>query len=164
MVSFIGLPTDFPILVCDLATGTDAIIGTAGFGSVLPHTPDIKNGLLFTDRGVSLQLHRIDTTISGSVFMVGHCSIPPYSEAVLHCTVWTAGGRPMPSSGLLEGLGKYRPCRGQNSRGSIQVEGSCPRVEFWPRYSYAGAVFGCRHGGSDICHTVSYGPSVPPFV
>ena len=34
----------------------------------------------------------------------GHCSVPPYSEAVLHGTVRTAGGRLMPSSGLLEGL------------------------------------------------------------
>ena len=43
-------------------------------------------------------------TLSGRVFTVGHCSVPPYSEAVLHCTVRTAGGRIMPSSGLLEGL------------------------------------------------------------
>ena len=49
--------TEFPILVCDLATGTDAIIGTDVLGSVLPHTLDIKNGLLFTDGGSSLQLH-----------------------------------------------------------------------------------------------------------
>ena len=28
VVSLMGLQTDFPILVCDLATGTDAIIGT----------------------------------------------------------------------------------------------------------------------------------------
>ena len=43
----------FPILICDLST--DAIIGTDTLGSVLPHTLDIKNGLLFTDGGVSLQ-------------------------------------------------------------------------------------------------------------
>ena len=48
VVSFMGLQTEFPILVCDLATGTDAIIGTDVLGSVLPHTLDIKNGLLFT--------------------------------------------------------------------------------------------------------------------
>ena len=35
---------------------------------------------------------------------VGHSSIPPYSEAVLHCSVRTTGGRALPSSGLLEGL------------------------------------------------------------
>ena len=34
-------------------------------------------------------------------FTVGHSSIPPYSEAVLHCST---GGRALPSSGLLEGL------------------------------------------------------------
>ena len=96
--------TTFPILVCDLATGTDAIIGTDVLGSVLPHTLDIKNGLLFTDGGASLQFHRRDTALSGRVFTVGHCSVPPYSEAVLHCTVRTTGGRPMPSSGLLEGF------------------------------------------------------------
>ena len=37
-------------------------------------------------------------------FTVGHSSIPPYSEAVLHCSVRTTGGRALPSSGLLEGL------------------------------------------------------------
>ena len=46
-VSFLGLRTEFPIIVCNLATGTDAIIGTDVLGSVLPHTLDIKNGLLF---------------------------------------------------------------------------------------------------------------------
>ena len=73
-------------------------------GSVLSHTLDIKIGLLFTDGGASLQLHRRDAALSGRVFTVGHCSVPPYSEAVLHCAVRTAGGRLMPSSGLLEGL------------------------------------------------------------
>ena len=102
VVSFMGLQTEFPILICDLRT--DAIIGTATLGSVLPHTLDTKNGLLFTDGGVSLQLHNIDTALSGRVFTVRHCSIPPYSEAVLHCTMQTVGGRPMSSSGLLEGL------------------------------------------------------------
>ena len=81
VVSFLGLQTEFPILVCDLST--DATIGTDILGSVLPHTLDIKHGLLFT---------------------VGHCSIPPYSEAVLHCTTRTVAGRSMPPSGLLEGL------------------------------------------------------------
>ena len=73
-------------------------------GSVLPHTLDIKTGPLFTDGGASLQLHRRDSALSGRIFTVGHCSVPPYSEAVLHCTVRTTGGRLMPSSGLLEGL------------------------------------------------------------
>ena len=87
VVSFMGLQTELPILVCDLATGTDAIIGTDVLGTVLPYTLDIKNGLLFTEGGASLQLHRRDSALSGHVFTVGHCSIPPYSEAVLHCSV-----------------------------------------------------------------------------
>ena len=103
-VSFLGLQTEFSIIICSLATGTDAIIGTDVLGSVLPHTLDIKNGLLFTQGGVSLQLHRKDSALSGRVFTVGHSSIPPYSEAVLHCSVRTTGGRALPSSGLLEGL------------------------------------------------------------
>ena len=95
VVSFLGLRTEFPILVCDLST--DAIIGTDTLGSILPHTLDIKNG-------VSLQLHRRDAALSGRVFTVGHCSVPPHSEAVLHCTTRTVGGRSLPPSGLLEGL------------------------------------------------------------
>ena len=103
VVSFLGLRTEFPILVCDLST--DAIIGTDTLGSILPHTQlDIKNGLLFTEGGVSLQLHRRDAALSGRVFTVGHCLIPPHSEAVLHCTTHTVGGRSLPPSGLLEGL------------------------------------------------------------
>ena len=60
-VSFLGLRTEFPIIVCSLAAGTDAIIGTDVLGSVLPHTLDIKNGLLFARGGSSLQLHRRDS-------------------------------------------------------------------------------------------------------
>ena len=55
--------------------------------------------MLFTEGGVSLQLHHRDAALLGRVFTVGHCSIPPYSEAVLHCTTRTVGGRSM-----LEGL------------------------------------------------------------
>ena len=50
-VSFLGLRTEFPIIICSLAAGTDAIIGTDVLGSVLPHTLDIKNGLLFAQGG-----------------------------------------------------------------------------------------------------------------
>ena len=103
-VSFLGLRTEFPIIICSLAAGTDAIIGTDVLGSVLPDTLDIKNGLLFAQGGASLQLHRRDSALSGRVFTVGHLSIPPYSEAVLHCSVRTTGGRALPYSGLLEGL------------------------------------------------------------
>ena len=102
MVSFLGVRTEFPVLVCDLST--DAIIGTDTLGSILLHTLDIKKGLLFTEGGVSLQLHRRDAALSGRVFTVGHCSIPPCSEAVLHCTTRTVGGRLLSLSGLLEGL------------------------------------------------------------
>ena len=104
VVSFMGLQTEFPIIICNLATGTDAIIGTDVLGSVLPHTLDIRNGLFVAKGAVSLQLHRRDSAISGRVFTVGHSSIPPYSEAVLHCSVQTTGGCALPSSGLLEGL------------------------------------------------------------
>ena len=111
-------------VVCDLST--DAIIETDTLGSILPHTLDIKKGLLFTDGGVSLQLHRRDAALSGRVFTVGHCSIPPYSEAVLHCTTRTVGGRSLPSSGLLEGLtvfcGKYGPGGRPDASGPVGME------------------------------------------
>ena len=91
------LLTKFLILIYNLTSDTDTIIETNVLGSVLPHTLDIKNGLLFTDGGLSIELHRRDAALSGCVFTVGHCSVPPYSEAVLHCTVCTASGRLMPS-------------------------------------------------------------------
>ena len=53
-VSFLGLRTEFPIIICSLAAGTDAIIGTDVLGSVLPHTLDIKNGIVvYTGWGVT---------------------------------------------------------------------------------------------------------------
>ena len=127
VVSFMGLLAEFPILVCDLASGTDAIIGTDVLGSVLPHTLDMKNGLLFHGGGASLQLHYRNDTLSGHVFTVGHCSIPPYSEAVLHCTVRTAGGRVMPSSGILEGLTVFAESTGLVV-GRTLVDPSCWRI------------------------------------
>ena len=126
MVSFWGLRAEFPILVCDLST--DAIIGTDTLGSILPHTLDIKNGLLFTEGGVSLQLHRRDAALSGRVFTVGHCSIPPHSEAVLHCTTWTVGGRSLPPSGLLGGTDSFfrvhMPSGRADTGGPVRMEGS----------------------------------------
>ena len=68
VVSSMGLLTEFPILVCELASGTDAIIGTDG--SVLPHTLDMKNGLLSTEGGASLQLHHRNDALSGRIFTV----------------------------------------------------------------------------------------------
>ena len=95
VVSFMGLLTEFPILVCDLASGTVVIMGTDGH----QEWPTVHRW------GASLQLHRRDTALSGRVFTIGHCSVPPFfSEAVLHCTVRTTDGRLMLSSGLLEGL------------------------------------------------------------
>ena len=40
VVSFLGLGTEFPILVCDLST--DVIIGTDTLGSILPHTQELR--------------------------------------------------------------------------------------------------------------------------
>ena len=131
VVSFLGLRTEFPIWVCYLST--DAIIGTDTLGSILPHTLDIKHGLLFTEGGVSLQLHHRDTALSGCVFTVGHCSIPPYSEAVLHCTTCTVGGRSMPSSGLLEGPTVFSENTGLVV-GPFGVESSGVGVEFWNHF------------------------------
>ena len=89
MVSFLGLRTEFPVLVCELST--DAIIGTDTLGSILPHTLDIKNGLLFTDGGVSLQLHRRDAALSGRVW-----DIVRFRHALKRCCTvrpgqWAAG-------------------------------------------------------------------------
>ena len=84
VVSFLGLLTEFPILVCDLST--DAIIGTDTLGFILPHTLDIKQGLLFTEGGVSLQLHRRGRSI---IWTHLHCGTL-FNSAVF--------------SGLLEGL------------------------------------------------------------
>ena len=54
-----------------------------------------------------------------------------YSEAVLHCTVHTAGIRLVPSSGLLEGLTVFAANAGlvvgSTSR-SIPMENSGPRI------------------------------------
>ena len=76
---------------------------------------------------MSLQLHCRDAALSGRVFTVGHCSIPPYSEAVFHCTTRTVGGRSMPPSGLLEGLTVFFRKHGPGSRpdagGPVGMEG-----------------------------------------
>ena len=67
VVLFLGLQAEFPMPACDLST--DAIIDTDTLGSVLSHTLDIKNGLLFTEGGVSLQLHRMDSCVHrGTLF------------------------------------------------------------------------------------------------
>ena len=96
-VSFLGLRTEFPIIICSLATGTDAIIGQMCHWT-------LRMDCCLRRVALHSQLHRKDSALSGRVFTVGHSSIPPYSEAVLHCSVRTTGGRALPSSGLLEGL------------------------------------------------------------
>ena len=95
VVSFMGLQTEFAILVCDLAAGTNAIMDTDVLGSVCLILRILRMAYLFTEGGASLQLHRRDSALSGRVFTVGHSSIPPYSEAVLHCSICTTGGRTM---------------------------------------------------------------------
>ena len=150
---------------------SDAIIGTDTLGSILPHTLVIKHGLLFTEGGVSLQLHRRDTALSGRIFTVGHCSIPPYSGAVLHCTTCTVGGRSMPSSGLLERLtvffGEHR-LGGRPDVGGpfgMEFEGSGVGVELWSRNSHGGAIFGDWHDCPGVGNSVvRYEPAVPSFV
>ena len=88
-MSFIRLLKEFPILVCDLASGTDAIIGTDVLGSVLSHTLDINNGLLFTEGGALLQLQRRDAALTGRVFTVEHCSVPPKSNQIIYLAIYT---------------------------------------------------------------------------
>ena len=154
--------TEFPILVCDLATGTDAIIGTDVLGSVLPHTLDIKNGLLFTEGGASLQLHRQDSALSGRVFTVGHCSIPPYSEVVLHCSVRTTGGRQMPYSGGTHTIRReYRSDCEQKSGGSVVMESSGPRIKFQSGYRRGGSILRGGNDSSSLCYSVHYRATPP---
>ena len=50
VVSFMGLHTEFPIIICNLAMRTDAIIGTDVLGSVLPHTLDKKKWFIVCKR------------------------------------------------------------------------------------------------------------------
>ena len=85
VVSFMDLLAEFPILVCDLASGTDAIVGTDVLGSVLPHTLDMNNGLLFTEGGASLQLHRRNDALSAACSQLDIVLFPPIRK--LCCTV-----------------------------------------------------------------------------
>ena len=74
-----------------------------------------------------MQLHGRNDALSGRVITVGHCSVPPYSEAVLYCTVRTAGGRVMPSGGILEGLTVFAENTGLVV-GRTLVDPSCWRI------------------------------------
>ena len=77
-VSFLVLRTEFPIIICSLATGTDAIIGTDVLGSVLPHTLDIKNGLLFAQGGISLHTRRLCCTAPSGLLAAAHFHLVVY--------------------------------------------------------------------------------------
>ena len=61
-----------------------------GLVSRAPHTLDIKHGLLFTEGGVSLQLHHRDAALSGRVFTVGFRRILRRFFTVL-LAQWVAG-------------------------------------------------------------------------
>ena len=69
VVSFMGLQTEFPILICDLATGTDAIIGTDVLGTVLPHTKPL-HGLARPARAAGPRSPRAGAGLN-SVFTCG---------------------------------------------------------------------------------------------
>ena len=167
VVSFLGLRTEFPILVCDLST--DAIIGT-------PCDPYYRTRwtlrtvcCLFTEGGVSLQLHRRDASLSGRVFTVGHCSIPPHSEAVLQCTTHTVGGRSLPPNGLLEGLTgfffrEHRLGGRPDAGGSIGMEGPCVGVKLRSRNGHGGTIFRDWHDCPGVSDSAHYGPATPSVV
>ena len=81
------------------------------------------------------------------LFTVGHSSIPPYSEAVLHCSVRTTGGRALPSSGLLEGLTLFAENTGLIvGRTPVEVESSSPGIKFQPKDYRGDPIYG---GGND---------------
>ena len=117
-----------------------SFIGTDTLGSVLPHTLDIKHGLLFTEGGVSLQLHRNDAALSGCVFTVGHCAIPPYSEAVLHCW-WPVDAVQWIAGGFDRFLREHRPGGGPDTGGPIGMEGASAGFKLWTGDRNGGAFF-----------------------
>ena len=114
-VSFMGLQTEFPILVCDLATGTYAIIGTDVLGLVLPHTLDIKNGLTT----VTSEGHRSfrpcchGWPLLGTTLFRGRTPLHrTYYRWSSYALQWVIGGPHI----IYE---KDRPYRGQNFGGSV---------------------------------------------
>ena len=157
---FLGLRTEFPIIICSLAAGTDAIIGTDVLGSVLPHTLDIKNGLLFTQGGASLQLHRrvqpcqvacsrwairqyrhirrLSYTAPSGPLVVAHCHLVACWRTDAVC-------------------GGHGPPSWEEPWSTLWMEGSCPGVKFRPGNRRGEPL----HGGGDDCpgdrHTVSDG-------
>ena len=74
---------------------------------------------------------RRDAALSGRVFTVGHCSIPPCSEVVLHCTTRTVGG----------------------------MESSSAGIQFQPRDGDGGTFFRSRHDCSSVGYSACHGPA-----
>lgn len=105
IVHFLGLEVNLLIIVCDLHV--DAIMGNDALGTELPHILDIKTGKLFADGGITLQLHRRDTALTGRIFTKGHTCVPANSEVLMHCSVRTTGGKELPSPVLIEGLQSF---------------------------------------------------------
>ena len=120
VVLFMGLLTEFPILVCDMAAGTDAIMGTDVLGSVLPHTLDIKNGLLFTENSYTGGIPRFPAVFSSLATAQYHIiqrlySIAPYVlQVIVLCPpvgYWRASQCLRKNTGLVVGRTLVDPSR-----------------------------------------------------
>ena len=103
---------------------------------------------------MSLQLHRRDAALSGRVFTVGHCSIPPCSEA--------DSGRPVvfveqPVVGTHGVRREYRLSSGPDTSGSVRMESSSAGVQFQPRNRDGGTFFGGWHDCSSVGYSTCHG-------
>ena len=157
VVSFLGQQVEFPILVCDLAAGTDAIIGADVLGSVLPHTLDIKHSLLFIEGGASLQLHRRDSIGTGVY------SWPLFDSSIFRSNTTLLGKDyrwpPYAIKWTIRRInlvcGKYGfDCR-QNTVEPVAMEGTGSGFEFWPGHHRSGAVLGGRNDSTSFGNTDS---------
>ena len=136
VVSFLGLRTEFSILACDLST--DAIIGTNILGSILPHTLDIKHGLLFTEGGVSLQLHRrcvhrgtlLDSTIFGGSSSLYHS----------YCG-WPVDATQRTARGLDHFIREHQPGSGPDTGKPIKMKDTNIGIKLWTGDRNGGAIF-----------------------
>ena len=104
------------------------MIGTDTLVLVLPHTLDIKNGLLFTEGGVSRQLHRMDAALSGRVFHRGSLFDSPIFRggAPLHDTYggWPVDAIKWPFGGPYSVCREHRLGSGPDDGGSVRLENS----------------------------------------
>ena len=91
VVSFLGLQTEFPILVYDLST--DAIIGTDTLGSILPHTLDVYIPSAAPPGRciVGLRLH-CGTLFHSAMFWGGTTLYHTYSGWPVAAVQWPFGG------------------------------------------------------------------------